>query len=263
MDDADRMRFLLANLVQQKQILEGKIALTEQEIRRKENKIHLMQFPPVRTDRDPASMFSLIKEKCAELTQLQNAITIQETNRESSDSGLSQGCDKHLTQLKRQRTTAYANLEHLRSLLCPIRLLPAELLAEIFTLSSDPMGNACLSNPILAVTHVCSSWRNIAIHKSELWSSLKLEPGHFTTRLHGVIPLAGLWLGRSGNHPLRLFFQPEFGSMDAPDIFLQLIRLYTPHFARWKDIFFEYGSFPGTPELFSDIPQNASLPRLE
>jgi len=272
MDDvASETRILRANLARQKQIFESKrneVALMEQAIQRHKNMVHLMLFPPIRPDRNPAYISSLIKEKCAELIQLQNAITAQETKLYDRESSLSQGCDKRLTQLKMQRTTIYANLEHLRSLLCPIRLLPVELLSEIFTLSSDPVGSPSLSNPIFAVSHVCSSWRNIAIHKSELWSSLRLEHVHFATRPDGVIPLAGLWLGRSGDHPLRLFFQLSLGATDTPgptliDLFVQLIRLYTPHFARWKDVFFEFHRFPGEHELFSDIPQNASLPHLE
>lgn len=269
--DDEETRLLRAALARQRQILESKkndMVALERKIRenlRQQDEVYLRLFPPVRPDRNAAFISSLIEEKSAELAHLQSAIKAQKAKLDS-DSGISLD-DEGLIQLKSRQTTTFANLEHLRSLLSPIRVLPVELLAQIFMLSYDPVGSASLSNAALVVTHICASWRNIAVNKPELWSSLKLGPNNFTTRPHGIIPLARLWLERSGTRPLSLYVRPD-RPMDHPDptptnLLLQLVRLYTPYLARWKSIFFDYTRFDIEHKLLAELPQPPSLPHLE
>lgn len=225
---------------------------------RRQNEIYLKLFPPVRPDRDATHISSLIDKKSAELMRLHDAIKTHEADLNASVS---------LSQLRKDCATTYAELERLRSLLSPIRILPVELLGEIFLLASATK-KASLST--LIITHVCASWRNIAISKPELWSSLKLEPHHFSSGSRDIFSLAKLWLERSGNQPLRLHIRPEDNPMEIPtgptpdDLFIQLVHLYCPHFARWQDIFLAYPRFfADDEELFSQIPPDASFRCLE
>jgi len=287
-DGYSEAEILRASLVRQKQIIADKkkdVAFLEQKIRenlRKQDEIYLKLYPPVRPNCNAAYITTLIEDKSAELKRLQSAIYSQKTELDAiceknfsrttglvseASSGTVANSNANLVNLERNYAMAYANLEHLRSLLSPIRVLPLELLGEIFIHCCDAPSVISLSEAPLLVTHVCSSWRAIAIHKPEMWSSLKLGPDQFARKSHGLFHLAKLWLERSGNCPLRLCVRPMDVLRDGPartDLFLDILKLYTPHYNRWKDVSFDYPHFDDFQALlFSGLPQDASFPLLE
>jgi len=274
--------FLRASLARQKQIIADKkkdVESLEQKLRenlRKQDEIYLKLFPPVRPDRNAAYISTLIEEESAELEHLQDAIRLVGTqlnalHERNTLSSLEQVSiaerTEELAKLKRNHAGTYTYLEHLRSLLSPIRVLPVEILTEIFEYCCDTMNIISLSSAPMLVSHVCSAWRAIVIHKCEMWSSLKVVPDHFATKAHGLLPLAKLWLERSGDCPLRLYIRPYDALRDAippPVLFVDLVRLYAPHFRRWKDIVLNHTRFTDrNVSLFSSIPDDGSFPFLE
>ena len=280
MEDVERS--LRTTLARQKQMLADKkkdIQSLEQKLRenlRKQDEIHLKLFPPIRPDRNVAYISTLIEEKGVELGHLQDAIwlvgtrldALHERNKSSSSEQVSIAeLTEELAKLKRNHAATYTHLEHLRSLLSPIRVLPVEILTEIFEYCCDTMNTISLSDGPMVVSHVCSSWRAIVIHKCELWSSLKVIPDHFAKKAHGLLPMAKLWLERSGDCPLRLYIKPYDALQNAlpPSVlFVNLVKLYAPYFTRWKDIVFNYLRFADPyVSLFSGIPDNGSFPFLE
>ncbi|KAG5644454.1 hypothetical protein DXG03_008353 [Asterophora parasitica] len=64
-----------------------------------------------------------------------------------------------------------------RSLLSPIRLLPPELLGQIFLYAVQSHAPVRRGSP-LSFTLVCSAWRQAALGCSYLWNELELSPGH-------------------------------------------------------------------------------------
>lgn len=280
--------FLRASLARQKQIIADKrkdVAFLEHKIKenlRRQDEISMKLYPPIRPERNAAYITTLIEDKGVELKCLQNPIIRHQMELDalyklSDFSGTTEQVGEatsttianrvaNLAILKRKYAIGYADLEHLRSLLSPIRILPLELLGEIFMYCCDATDALSLSEAPLLLSHVCSFWRAITIQKHEMWSSLKLGPEHFVTRSYGLFHLAKLWLERSGNCPLRLYVRPSDVLQDGPirtDLFLDILALYTPFYNRWKDIVFDYPRFDDFQLLFSDIPEEASLPLLE
>ena len=58
--------------------------------------------------------------------------------------------------------------------------IPIELLAEIFLvfLSADGSSRPAIRDEPLAISHVCSSWRQVALSIPRLWCNLSLVSGH-------------------------------------------------------------------------------------
>src|SRR6266545_8237379 len=163
--------FLRASLARQKQIIADKkkdVESLEQKLRenlRKQDEIYLKLFPPVRPDRNAAYISTLIEEESAELEHLQDAIRLVGTqlnalHERNTLSSLEQVSiaerTEELAKLKRNHAGTYTYLEHLRSLLSPIRVLPVEILTEIFEYCCDTMNIISLSSAPMLVSHVCS-----------------------------------------------------------------------------------------------------------
>ncbi|KAJ6530934.1 hypothetical protein DFH09DRAFT_1183717 [Mycena vulgaris] len=95
----------------------------------------------------------------------------------------------------------------LRVGLAPYKKLPPELLAEIFLFCSTlpaflpPTPN----EPLLALAHVCSAWRQLALQVSELWANISVlltEEGNDVPR---ITDIAEQWISRSGtSYPLSI-----------------------------------------------------------
>ncbi|KAJ7727352.1 hypothetical protein B0H16DRAFT_257110, partial [Mycena metata] len=85
-----------------------------------------------------------------------------------------------LQQRDRERITAAV----LRHLVSPIRSLPVELLAEIFSLTIDKEADSFRNShytwhtrDAYRVSHVCSEWQQIALSTPQLWTGpVKVEP---------------------------------------------------------------------------------------
>ncbi|KAG5643565.1 hypothetical protein DXG03_000660 [Asterophora parasitica] len=67
-------------------------------------------------------------------------------------------------------------------ILSPLRLLPPEILGQIFLYAVESYAPTPRDSP-LAFTHVCSAWRHAALQCSNLWNELDLSPGNFRNSL--------------------------------------------------------------------------------
>ncbi|KAG8694892.1 hypothetical protein FRC08_008197 [Ceratobasidium sp. 394] len=94
----------------------------------------------------------------------------------------------------------------------PIRSLSHDVLVYIFTLvwdkcrffpSSDRQITRCeITKTILAVSHVCTDWRRLAINTPTLWTHVDIIDNGRYTRGRGEWDR--MWLGRVGSAPLSV-----------------------------------------------------------
>ncbi|TRM70622.1 hypothetical protein BD626DRAFT_564234 [Schizophyllum amplum] len=105
-------------------------------------------------------------------------------------------------------------LQTRRALLAPVRRLPAELLGSVFAFACED-GNTITNRlwPALAISRVCSCWRDIALASTALWSFITMNydvnPSHHgqyvrSIRAATVNASLLLCLRRSGDVPLRV-----------------------------------------------------------
>ncbi|KAJ7439118.1 hypothetical protein FB451DRAFT_1151836, partial [Mycena latifolia] len=105
----------------------------------------------------------------------------------------------------------YEDLEReifsLRAMLAPYKKLPPELLTEIFLFCSAPP--VALppkpDEPLLALTQVCSAWRELALQASELWATISVSLTEEETDLWRIAGIAEQWISRAGTaYPLSI-----------------------------------------------------------
>ncbi|KAJ3734179.1 hypothetical protein DFJ43DRAFT_1037863 [Lentinula guzmanii] len=138
------------------------------------------------------------------------------------------------TRIKRQSES--------HSMTCLVRILPADILAEIFSMiclgdyslkinRPGPLSKeSFLSSPTLVLTQICSYWRSLIFSLPLLWSSLSIESRH----LYGRPALASLvvaYISRSGSVPLTFQLKSDD---DAPEVELQVFDALLEHASRWQ-----------------------------
>ncbi|KAJ3800696.1 hypothetical protein GGU11DRAFT_366974 [Lentinula aff. detonsa] len=141
------------------------------------------------------------------------------------------------TGLKATRTKSESH-----SMTCLVRILPADILAEIFSMiclgdyslkinRPGPLSKeSFLSSPTLVLTQICSYWRSLVFSLPLLWSSLSIESRH----LYGRPALASLvvaYISRSGSVPLTFQLKSDD---DAPEVELQVFDALLEHASRWQ-----------------------------
>jgi hypothetical protein len=107
---------------------------------------------------------------------------------------------------------------HLSNLISPLRRLPPELLSEVFIHRSAKF-DSCPSP--LVLSQVCRDWRKVALSTPALWSFLSLRDRR-TYRDYDPIPLARIWLSRSGQTMLSISIQLLY-RQTAVEPFFELI----------------------------------------
>ncbi|KAK7461827.1 hypothetical protein VKT23_008257 [Stygiomarasmius scandens] len=121
-----------------------------------------------------------------------------------------QRLEKIVEKLFQQQYLLEQRKEEYETLLSPVRLLPPEILSEIFGYHCQELmhlGVAKPSMPALTLSHTCSFWRQLALSTPSLWSSLHIDLGNELR--HGEIQLIYLYLSNSSTSPLTL--ELEFG----------------------------------------------------
>ncbi|KAJ7105990.1 hypothetical protein C8R44DRAFT_745640 [Mycena epipterygia] len=119
--------------------------------------------------------------------------------------------DEEMQRLEKRREELLPLLELHRVALAPHKMLPIDVLREIFIFSAptkadlnDIVSPRRAGSPDirLILCKICSHWRSIALDTHELWSAVRvnLDTGN-TTRLLEVL---GIWLSRSGQSALTL-----------------------------------------------------------
>lgn len=268
---------------------------------RQHDDIFYRLFPPVRPGRDPVLIDSGIKESRKQLSRLRQAILDQRIELESLDmqpssSSHGEGSSKvphlpdnhnheskgrddieafinegrnNLSRLKKEFVDTRLHLDKLEALLSPIRLLPIEVVGEIFNYclddtSFEPMS---LNSGPLLMTHVCSSWRRIAINKSNLWTHIWVTIDNNEDR-EGWPALVKLWIERSGQLPLNFHIQEteKHNYSQHPDsVFFRVLDILLPQAHRWKSVELLNRNFQATGDTqwFHKLPQRPDFPLLE
>ncbi|KAJ6458935.1 hypothetical protein C8R47DRAFT_1059491 [Mycena vitilis] len=132
------------------------------------------------------------------------------------------------------RTERMAVRDRLDSYKYPVLTLPNEIVSEIFIhfLPIYPLYPPLRgkSSPI-ALTHICSDWRRVALANPQLWRAMYLSDP-WSTKHRQLVEMADLWLRRSGNCPLSLFVEQVGKGYATPDLFLAAF----PYRARWEHL---------------------------
>ncbi|KAF8872630.1 hypothetical protein BD779DRAFT_1679613 [Infundibulicybe gibba] len=91
-----------------------------------------------------------------------------------------------------------------------IMRMPVDIIREIF-LQCSPLPcqlPPTSTEPRLALTHVCSAWREVAIHMPKLWVNVIVNLQHSGLRLHAAYPIISAWLSRSSPCTISLMIHP-------------------------------------------------------
>jgi hypothetical protein len=110
-------------------------------------------------------------------------------------------------------------------------LLPNEILGRIFVQAAQDYGAVAFpmlktkNPPQLAVSHVCSHWRMVALCTSKLWSNTSLH--YPKDNVFPVVHLHQRWLSRAGILPVTLSIKFN-ESMDSTDIAWALEKILSP-----------------------------------
>ena len=110
-------------------------------------------------------------------------------------------------------------------------LLPNEILGRIFVQVAEDYGAVAFpmlktkNPPQLAISHVCSHWRMVALHTSKLWSNTSLK--YPKDNVFPVVHLHQRWLRRAGILPVTLSIEFD-ESIDDSDIFYALEKILSP-----------------------------------
>ncbi|KAJ7730098.1 hypothetical protein DFH07DRAFT_945486 [Mycena maculata] len=132
----------------------------------------------------------------------------------------------------------------------PGRLLPTELLAEIFDMCSPPGTNeiSVATNSkqelerlakkyLLQLSQVCSRWHGVAIGTPMLWSTIVADTDLWSAINHPpeiLLGLVGSSIRRSGTHPIRI--QVSITD-DSPEC-QYLLEMLSRHASRWRHLYF-------------------------
>ncbi|KAF7346531.1 Hexose carrier protein [Mycena sanguinolenta] len=115
-----------------------------------------------------------------------------------------------LAKLKEKRALLVGPIDAHRALISPIRLIPQDILLEIF-LACLPSEHNALIDPAEApflLGRICRHWRSVVYSAPMLWSSLHIPtPDYLNTPpsiLLGLERSVAAWLGRSASCPLSV-----------------------------------------------------------
>ncbi|KAG8756186.1 hypothetical protein FRC14_003302 [Serendipita sp. 396] len=102
--------------------------------------------------------------------------------------------------LRSQRNLLSNELQGLRGLLHPVRRIPREILAYIFELVANPVRTPLLL-VAMRLSHVCRTWRNVAVNHPPLWTTIKIDLEKPLSRFYWI---RDVLLSRSGRQSLSL-----------------------------------------------------------
>ncbi|KAF8351747.1 hypothetical protein F5887DRAFT_932199 [Amanita rubescens] len=138
--------------------------------------------------------------------------------------------DREIEQLVEKRKGIEEDLVHLGIVVSSHNhnhnRLPNEVLSRIFILVAQDYGPVRFPTPRLmdpppqlAISHMCSHWRRVALHTFELWSNTHLT---YPSR-RNIVEAAYLrrwrrWLMRAGTLPVRLSIDFECSLLDSDEI---------------------------------------------
>lgn len=141
----------------------------------------------------------------------------------------------------------------------PIRILPPELLAQIFEHYAS-VGATC--SPVL-LSHVSSFWRRTAITTPSLWHSISFSIPTATPQITAARVRA--WLNRSGLYPLHIsLLLTEW--IDDDDFYTPLLNYLRTHIPHWSRLSLTAASITIARHaflFFTSFPHYDMLSRLD
>lgn len=299
----DETRHINASIERQQRILKAvkeELFASHEKLKqtlRQHDDIFYRLFPPVRPGRDPAIIGSRIEETRKELSRLRQAIFDQRLELESlmqptstfeshinspprlpSSSSVLDAKDwearvsegrNNLANLKQEFADVRLTLDKLEALLSPIRMLPMEVIREIFAQCLEVSNYdyvASISIP-LYLTQVCSSWRIIAINKPDLWTHISVVIENDDNK-PGWPAIVKLWVERSKELPLSFRIQESdtHNHLKNPNsVFFRALDILTPQSHRWKSVELVNRNFQAVGEIewFRKLPERREFPVLE
>ncbi|KAJ7592786.1 hypothetical protein C8J56DRAFT_929485, partial [Mycena floridula] len=159
-----------------------------------------------------------------------------------------------------QREKLQSNVVAYKAVLAPIRLLPEDMLREIFVncLPSNKPANIAITDAPLLLGRICRSWRELALSTPELWASIHVHFLHpfDTIRVQRLYDEAQAWIARSGTCPLTVAVTYRH----EDPIVVKFIDYLTKLSKRWSslDIGAPFGWLTSLTSLSED-----DVPRLE
>ena len=152
---------------------------------------------------------------------------------------------------------------------CFIRILPLEILSEIFVLSLpedalieevDGCPEPCAITDAPLTLHTCHDWRALAIGLQPLWSSIFVDIAE-NGRIKPPTEVIQLWLKRSEPHALFIGLKVHPNAINVSDDIDRVVGLFTAHLRRWKCVHL-YLPFRDLPKPLLQLQLNVETPLL-
>ncbi|KAK1235266.1 hypothetical protein PQX77_001515 [Marasmius sp. AFHP31] len=179
------------------------------------------------------------------------------------------GCDAEINRLRiamqslENRKEGLKNtVERYRSLLSPIRRLPAEILAHIFSFACTRNEIGSDPPPAFRLSMVCGHWRDVALSTAGLWSSLFILFVKWQNRFPALRRVVLMFMERSGVHPLHLSLSVYIKSNAKANMEMQsVVDVLTRSCSRWEEVML--ASFTEASCLDALLRYNGSFPALQ
>lgn len=122
-----------------------------------------------------------------------------------------------IERLKEKEAQIQVQRDLFRAYLSPLRRLPPEVLAHIFSYHMHEDVVLPVMPSLLWISQVCRSWRSACLGCASLWTSLSIDVqdpvNDWSSRLQ---PLPRLWFAHSKDLPLKFSFRSEFLNLKQP-----------------------------------------------
>jgi hypothetical protein len=154
---------------------------------------------------------------------------------------------KAIRYLKRELSLIEEARSWRSSMLSPVRLVPDEVLSDIFAIAASTSGS--MSNPFhlhalpRVISQVCSRWRAVALSTPDVWFRVQLDANILHPRYDGqgrhektpsrIVEALSLWCARSSYRGLDLTLNrgsdSKPGSLAVSELFVHAISVMSPH----------------------------------
>ncbi|KZP24626.1 hypothetical protein FIBSPDRAFT_951029 [Athelia psychrophila] len=167
---------------------------------------------------------------------------------------------QELLQLKRDALQKYDDAH--MALLSPIRRVPLEILAEVFSyfLPDDDDATTGARRNRMLPSHICQRWRNLSLSTPSFWAHVCVIADE--ADMSRQLECAKCWLARSGNCPLtvELSMTRQYVQRSGPQ-WKPLLDIFLPFCRRWRhaSILLNKASIGDLSAIRNDLPMLESL----
>ncbi|KAK2459879.1 hypothetical protein APHAL10511_008079 [Amanita phalloides] len=130
--------------------------------------------------------------------------------------------------LSRHQNEIMEDIERHRIALAPYKILPEDIIRQIFTFYCHGTAHFPLlrSNPQLTLCAVCSAWRRVGLDMPHIWSDVVLYRASTSIRSRNLIAVMNEWLSRARHVPRSLAIELFGGEAVDKETLVQLIQSY-------------------------------------